>query len=409
MMPSTPFAIAVALALLLAGCAADVGPPSDPLPPGDPPPAHDPGADGPDLSDPALAHLGLVMVADGFASPLGVTHAGDGSGRLFVVERGGTVRVVQGGVVQEAAYLDVGDLLAPLRGENGLLGLAFHPDFAATGRVFVHYVDVAERNVVAELQVDDPAADVVDTRTLRPLLDAESASTIHQGGQIAFGPDGYLYLALGDGGDPDTAQDLATLHGSIVRIDVDAAEGAGAPPADNPFVDVAEARPEIWAYGLRNPWRFSFDPATGDLWIADVGQNAVEEVNLQPAGDAGGHNYGWPIMEGDRCYEPPEGCDTSGLTLPALTYDHADGWGRAVIGGTVYRGEAIAALRGAYVFGDYVSGDIFAAAEESAGWQASPLLETPYALASFGLDEAGEIHLVDFAAGGLYRLSLEVP
>jgi glucose/arabinose dehydrogenase len=392
------FALALTL-LFLAACG-----------PAGPRAADPPDTNGPDPNGPGeVVDVRLELVADGFAQPLGVTHAGDGSGRLFVVERGGTVRVVVGDAVSDTPYLDVSALLPPPEGENGLLGLAFHPAFADDGRLYAHFTDAERRNVVAEFVAEGPGAPSVDAATLTPLLTATPDTAIHQGGDLAFGPDGFLYVALGDGGTPDTARDPGTLHGSILRIDVDADDAPSAIPDDNPFVGDPQARPEVWAYGLRNPWRFSFDAATGDMWIADVGQNAVEEINMERFGDAGGRDaggrdYGWPIMEGDRCFRPPEGCDTTGLTLPVITYDHADGWGRAVIGGSVYRGEAIPGLEGAYVFGDYVSGGLFVARETADGWRAEPLLETDLAVVSFGVDEAGELHVVDFAGGGLYRL-----
>ena len=354
-------------------------------------------------SNPTPTALVLTPVASGFESPLGLAHAGDGSGRLFVVERRGRVRAVVEGAVQSDPYLDVSAVLGAPSGENGLLGLAFHPAFADTGRVFVHYVDGARGNVLAELRADPPSAATVDAATLEVLLRVEAPTAFHLGGHIAFGPDGYLYMALGDGGVWASAQDLASPYGGLLRLDVD---GATVPsvPADNPFVGVAGARPETWVYGLRNPWRFSFDAATGDLWIADVGEDAVEEVNVLPAGSPGGANYGWPIMEGDRCL-PGTQCDPTGLTLPDFVYTHASGWGSSVTGGAVYRGSAIPELYGSYVFGDFVSGRLFVVPSGAGGTAPAPLLQTPYRIASFGEDEALEIHLVDFAGGVLYRLA----
>jgi glucose/arabinose dehydrogenase len=349
----------------------------------------------------------LVEVAAGFDRPLGITHAADGSGRLFVVEQPGTVRVVSDGAVQQAPYLDLRDRIHA-SGERGLLGLAFHPEFAANGRLFVHYSDQNGDTVVSELRAEPPDAAGVDAGSERVILTYEQPYTNHNGGQIAFGPDGYLYVALGDGGsrgDPhDAGQDLTTLLGTILRLDVDGAEPY-AVPDDNPFVGDSSARPEIWAYGLRNPWRFSFDTATGDLWIADVGQNAVEEVNLQPADSPGGENYGWRIMEGDACYDPPQGCDTSGLTMPVVTYTHASGWGRSVTGGYVYRGSDVPSLQGAYVFGDYVSGSVFVAEPDGDGWTARRLLEAGFNVSSFGIDEDGELYVAAYGDGRIYRFA----
>ena len=349
----------------------------------------------------------LTAIADGFVQPLSITHAGDGSGRLFVAEQRGTVRIVHGDALVDRHYLDLRDRTRA-QGERGLLGLAFHPDFADNGRLFVHYTDTGGTTVLSELRAATPDADVVDPATERVILTLEQPYGNHNGGQIAFGPDGYLYLGLGDGGsggDPlDAGQDLGTWLGTILRLDIDGQQPY-AVPDDNPFVGVDDALDEIWAYGLRNPWRFSFDRDTGDLWIADVGQNEVEEVNRQDADSDGGENYGWRIMEGDACYDPPTGCDPTGLTMPVLTYTHASGWGRSVTGGYVYRGSDVPSLEGAYVFGDYVSGRIFVAEGEGDDWSARILLEPGFRIATFGQDEAGELYLADYQGGVLYRFA----
>jgi glucose/arabinose dehydrogenase len=269
----------------------------------------------------------------------------------------------------------------------------------------VHYSNLAGDTVLAELRADPPDAAAVDPATERILLELAQPYGNHNGGQLAFGHDGYLYLALGDGGsggDPlNAGQDLGTILGTLIRIDVDGAEPY-AVPGDNPFVGVDGAADEIWAYGLRNPWRFSFDTATGDLWIADVGQNAVEEVNLQRAGEGGGQNYGWRIMEGDRCFDPPQGCDPSGLTMPVITYTHESGWGRSITGGYVYRGAAVPELQGWYVFGDYVSGRIFAA-DAADPASVRELAPAGFRISSFGLDEAGELYVTDHGGGRVLR------
>lgn len=350
----------------------------------------------------------LAPVASGFETPVAVTNAGDDSGRLFVVERGGLVYVVEDGSVQETPYLDLRAALGAEGGENGLLGLTFHPSFASNGRLFAHYVDDARGNVVAELLADPPGAETVDAATLDVLLRVETTTDFHLGGHVAFGPDGYLYAALGDGGDRAAAQDLADPYGGLLRLDVD---GAAVPevPADNPFVDVPGAYPYTWVYGLRNPWRFSFDADTGDLWIADVGQDDVEEIDVLPEGSAGGANYGWPIMEGDACFPPGTTCDPSGLTLPDFVYTHASGWGESVTGGYVYRGAAIADLVGSYVFGDFISGDLFVVPSGADGSAPERLLRTSATVVSFGVDEADEILVVDYAGGGIYRLVPPAP
>jgi glucose/arabinose dehydrogenase len=349
----------------------------------------------------------LEEVARGLTQPLSITHAGDGSGRLFVAEQRGTVRVLVGDALQREPYLDLTARTAA-RGERGLLGLAFHPSFAANGRLFVHYTDRDGSTVVSELRAPDPAAPRVDPATERILLTLAQPFSNHNGGQIAFGPDGYLYIGLGDGGsggDPlDAGQDLTTLLGKVLRIDVDGAEPY-AVPEGNPFVGVSNALPEIWAYGLRNPWRFSFDRATGDLWIADVGQNAVEEVNLQHAGSPGGENYGWRPMEGDRCYEPASGCEDPSFTMPVITYTHASGWGRSITGGYVYRGSAVPELEGRYVFGDFASRRLFVAERGPSGWSARPLVDAGFNVSSFGEDEAGELYVAAYDSGRLYRFA----
>jgi glucose/arabinose dehydrogenase len=349
----------------------------------------------------------LEPIVEGLALPVAIAHAGDGSERLFVVEQRGAVRIVADGALLDVPFLDLRDLVRS-GGERGLLGLAFHPDYAVNGRLFVHYTDRDGTSVVAEALVsDDP--DHADPTSLRTLLTQPQPFANHNGGQLAFGPDGFLYIALGDGGgggDPVGAgQDLSTLLGKILRIDVD----SGTPydvPADNPFVGVDGARPEIWAYGLRNPWRFSFDRESGDLFIADVGQNRFEEVNHQPADSAGGENYGWNVLEADSCFAPATDCDRTGTTAPVVAYSHGSGWGRSITGGYLYRGAALPELVGSYLFGDYGSRRVFAAVPDSAGgWEASPLLAAGFTISTFGEDEAGELYLADHQGGALYRLA----
>lgn len=361
----------------------------------------------PDADPTPVVSVALSEVASGFETPVAVAHAGDASGRLFVVERGGLVRVVDDGTVQAAPYLDLSAALGASGGENGFLGLAFHPDFAANGRLFVHYVDDARGNVVAELQADPPSAASVDAGTLEILLRVEATSDFHVGGHLAFGPDGHLYAGLGDGGHPPAAQDLASAYGGLLRLDVD---GGVVPsvPSDNPFVDTPGAFPYTWVHGLRNPWRFAFDAQTGDLWIADVGEDDVEEIDVLPAGSEGGLNYGWPIMEGTDCFRGTT-CDSIGMTLPDYTYTHASGWGESVTGGSVYRGAAIPGLVGSYVFGDFISGDLFVVPAGIDGTAPERLLETTAMVVSFGVDEAGELLVLDYAGGAMHRLVPTAP
>ncbi len=346
------------------------------------------------------------LVADGFTQPVGIAFAGDGRDRLFVAEKAGTVRAVVDGAVRVAPFLDLSARTASI-GERGLLAMAFHPDFATNGRLFVHFTDEAASppgdSVVAEVTVDPPGADTADVITLREIIRIEGPGAFHHGGQLAFGPDGFLYIAVGDRGDPAASQELTTLTGTILRLDVDSAATYDV-PADNPFVGVAGAQPEIWAYGLRNPWRISFDTDTGDLWIADVGEVGAEEVNLQPSDSPGGENYGWPVMEGDACHDPPVGCVTAGLTLPTLTYPWDDPeFGRSVTGGYVYRGGTFGGLVGSYVFGDFISGRVFVAEfDDVDGWTMRTLFETDAMIVTFGRDEAGELYFADFVGGAVY-------
>lgn len=311
-------------------------------------------SDQPAGPDPGVAvSVSLEPVAQGFSSPLFLTAPPGDFQRLFVVERGGRIRIVRGGSVLSTPFLDVGTRIA-VGGERGLLGMAFHPDYAINGRFFVNYTDTIGHTQVVRYQVSaDP--DVADTGSATPVLTVQQPYSNHNGGMIAFGPnDVMLYVGMGDGGsggDPQNhGQNRMTVLGDMLRLDVD----AGVPyaiPADNPFVGALSIANEIWASGLRNPWRFSFDAGNGDLYIADVGQNSREEIDYQPAASTGGENYGWRIMEGTRCYNPSTGCPTSGLTLPI--YDYATSEGCSVTGGYVYLGSAYPALQGRYFFADF--------------------------------------------------------
>lgn len=348
-----------------------------------------------------LRALPLIRTLD---RPVGLAHAGDGSGRLFVVEQRGTIRVAKDHVVVSEPFLDVRNLVLCC-GERGLLGLAFHPDFERNGYVFINYTDLAGDTVVARYRIaaDDP--DRLDPNSASIILRVAQPFSNHNGGHLAFGPDRFLYIGLGDGGsagDPaDRAQNRGELLGKMLRIDVDGAAPYAVPPS-NPFVDVAGARGEIWALGLRNPWRYSFDRDTGDLWIADVGQGTWEEVNFQPFSSGGGENYGWRRMEGAHCFNPPAGCDDGTLTKPVAEYSHAEGC--SVTGGYVYRGRRYPALRGTYVYGDLCSGKIFGVTRSATGEFASRLLlQTNFTISSFGEDESGELLVVDYS-GAVHAL-----
>jgi hypothetical protein len=325
--------------------------------------------------------------------------ADDGSDRVFVVEQRGLVKVVRDGLVARTPFLDVRDKVSCC-GERGLLGLAFHPRFPADPRIFVDYTDRDGETVVAAFTVGDGGrAATVDPATERILLRIRQPYSNHNGGHLAFGPDGMLYVGMGDGGsggDPEGyGQRLDTLLGKLLRIDVDRSVGDRpyAIPSDNPFAG-GGGRPEIWALGLRNPWRFSFDPVTGDLWVGDVGQGRLEEVSVIRAGRPAPANLGWNRMEGDRCFEPETGCDRAGLTLPVAVYGH--GSDCSVTGGPVARGAAAGSLAGRYLFGDYCSGTIrWIDAAVTRLTLPKVLLETGRRIVSFGRTEAGAILVVD--------------
>lgn len=340
-----------------------------------------------------------------------VTHAGDE--RLFVVEQPGRIDVIANGERLETPFLDIVPLVNSRSNERGLLSVAFHPNYASNGLFFVDYTRVPDgATVIARYQVsDDP--NVADLDSAEILLTIEQPEPNHNGGLLKFGPDGFLYIGMGDGGGAGdrhgpmgNGQNLNVLLGKLLRIDVDGGEPYAIPDS-NPFASQADARPEVWAYGLRNPWRFSFDRATGDLYIADVGQNAYEEVSFQPAASAGGENYGWRIMEGANCFGSAE-CDQSGLTLPIAEYSHDTGC--SVTGGYVYRGETYPALAGLYFFADYCSGTIWSLEQTAAGeWEMVERLSVDFTVSSFGEDLTGEVYLTGHNDGTIYRLTSTAP
>jgi glucose/arabinose dehydrogenase len=357
--------------------------------------------------DPQGVRLSLRNVADGFETPLLVTNAGDGSDRLFVVEQVGRIRVIRDGRPTPEPFLDISSLVTA-GGEQGLLGLAFHPAFESNGRFFVNYTDTNGDTVVAEYRAPR-GSDRADPGSARVLLRIDQPYSNHNGGDVVFGPDGYLYIGMGDGGsggDPHgNGQRLNTLLGKLLRIDVDRRRPYGI-PEDNPFVDRSGARPEIWAYGLRNPWRFSFDRETDDLWIGDVGQGEQEEIDVARAGRRGGLNYGWNVMEGTQCFASLEDCDSEGLVEPVAVYP--TGLGCAVVGGHVYRGARFPALQGGYFFADFCAGVIFALdASRPSRREPTVLLETDHAISSFGEDEQGELYITDLRGGLVLQVTGE--
>jgi len=346
----------------------------------------------------------LEVVASKLARPLFVTHAGDGSRRLFVVEQGGLIRILAGGRLLREPFLDARSLLDESGGERGLLGLAFAPDYARSRRFYIAHTAPGPSVRVTRLRVSvDPNR--ADPASARVALELPDPASNHNGGMIAFGPDGYLWYGTGDGGragDPwDNARNPGSLLGKMLRLDV-REEPYGIPP-ENPFAHSGGGRPEIWALGLRNPWRFSFDRGTGELWIADVGQNAWEEINVEDPRRGGGRHYGWRTMEGPECYSPRRDCNREGLTPPLHAYGHD--WGCSVTGGYVYRGNAIPALVGTYLFSDYCSGTLWGLRRTGAGAaEVSVLLRTGLAMSSFGEDADGEIYLCDHRRGRVLRL-----
>lgn len=357
----------------------------------------------PSIPDPD--EYGWQLVAQGFTQPLLVTHAGDDSGRLFVVEQDGAIWVLAGGQVLATPFIDLDERVGSEAYEQGLLGLAFHPHYADNGYFYVNYTDNNGDTVIARFSVSgDP--NVADAASERVLLQIDQPYVNHNGGHLEFGPDGYLYIGVGDGGsggDPQGhGQNPDSLLGSLLRIDVDNGDPY-AIPADNPFAAGGGA-PEIWAWGLRNPWRFSFDALTGDLHIADVGQNQYEEINFLPGGAAGGANFGWNYREGAHAYTgtPPEGLN---LIDPVAEYDHS--LGCSVTGGRVYRGSSLPAWAGVYIYGDFCSGIVFGLVQGADGqWINEQLYTLSANISSFGVDEDGEFYLVD-RRGELYQLVAE--
>ncbi len=350
----------------------------------------------------AQESIALVPVVGGLDAPVQVTNAGDGSNRLFVVERPGRLRVIVDGELQETLFLDLTDRVLTDDSEQGLLSLAFHPDYENNGELFVFYTANDWSNTVERFVVsDDP--NIANRDSGEIVLEIPDRERNHNGGSLVFGPDDMLYISTGDegsGGDPyGNAQSLMSLFGKILRIDIDAGDPYAIPP-DNPFVDNVDARPEIWAYGLRNPWRISFDRQTNDLWVADVGQSMWEEVNHVPAGTGAARNFGWNAMEGLHCYE--DDCDQEIYTLPVAAYDHDNGC--SVTGGHVYRGSDYPSLAGRYFYGDYCSGLIWSLTPDGDGWSNELELDSDSWITSFGEDEAGELYLVDLA-GVVYQVT----
>ena len=356
--------------------------------------------------------LTLQEVVTGFNEPVQVTNAGDGSNRLFVVEKRGRIMILKDNVIREIPFLDISSKVF-VEFELGLLSIAFHPDFKNNGRFFVSYTTKPETNfktIIGEYAVssDDPNI-ALNEESIILMIDEHTS--VHHGGQLQFGPDGFLYISIGDGGfGGDEAQDINSFFGSVLRIDVDT-ETPFSVPGDNPFVN-KDGADEIWAYGFRNPWRFSFDRLTGRLFLGDVGQSCSEEINLVEKAS----NYGWNILEAKRCFSHPTqfdcfedlvDCDDTGFVPPINDYPRSEG--RTVIGGYVYRGSQMTDLFGKYIFGDFGSTKIWSLEEMSLGiWIRTELLNSGLQISSFGEDENGEIYVSDHTSGTVYRLEESV-
>ena len=346
-------------------------------------------------------NITLDPVISGLSDPIFATHAGDGSGRLFIAQQDGQILILNGTTLDSTPFLDISPIVKTNGGEQGLLGLAFDPDYDTNGYFYVVYsAESSGSNVLARYKVSSGDPDVADSGSGQILLTVAkpAGEENHNGGMLAFGPDGYLYYGLGDGGGGGdnhgaigNGQDLTAMLGKILRLDVSTVPYTV--PPTNPFVGVA-GNDEIWAYGVRNPWRFSFDRSTGDLYIGDVGQDTQEEIDFQAAGFAGGANYGWRIREGNLCYNPGSGCGTpSAYVAPVATYDHNNGC--SVTGGYVYRGTAFPGLVGVYLYGDFCNGNLWGLYKNSSNqWVSKFIMDTGYNISSFAEDEDGELYIV---------------
>jgi len=348
----------------------------------------------------------LTPVITGLSAPVDIQNAADGSNRLFLIQQNGIVRIWKNGSLNSTPFLDIRTIVKS-GGEQGLLGVAFPPNYASNQRFYVNYINTAGDTVIAMYRAT-PNPDVANSAAGTVLTTIDQPFDNHNGGQLRFGPDGFLYVAMGDGGsagDPrNRAQNRQDLLGKMLRLDVESQPGSVRIPPSNPFASGVTARPEIWAIGFRNPWRFSFDRLTGDMWIGDVGQNSWEEINFQPASSTGGENYGWKVMEGMHCYAA-QTCNTQGLTLPVAEY--VNGADCSVTGGMVYRGPSFPSLNGLYFYGDYCSGRIWSVQRTGSQFTNRSMLDSNLRITTFGEDEAGEVYVADGAGGTIFRIETE--
>ena len=343
-----------------------------------------------------------------FDRMVNMAYPDDGTNRLFLALQPGRIMVFpnEQNTASASVFLDIRKLVNDRGNEEGLLGLAFDPDYTSNGYFYVYYsASGPRRSIISRFTVSTGDPNIADGDSERIILEIPQPFSNHNGGQIIFGSDGYLYIGLGDGGsrnDPRlNGQNPSTLLGTILRIDVSSVDSDGVytVPSDNPFVGQGGgARGEIWAYGLRNPWRFTFDRETGDLWAADVGQNRFEEVDIIKPG----RNYGWNIMEGFHCFQPSNECNKNGLELPIIEYGR-DG-GCSITGGYVYRGSRLPSLYGAYIYGDFCSGKIWALRYDGNQiTEERQLIDSDLRISSFGEDQTGELFILAFD-GKIYRL-----
>ncbi|HEX2982538.1 MAG TPA: PQQ-dependent sugar dehydrogenase [Ignavibacteriales bacterium] len=345
-----------------------------------------------------------------FENIVGLEDPRDGTNRLFAVSQNGAIRVFENTPEASSSivFLDIQSKVV-YGGEQGLLGLAFHPDYEKNGYFYVNYTAPDPRRTVIErysVKKNDPNS--ADPQSGVIILEIEQPYSNHNGGQLSFGPDGYLYTILGDGGsggDPlNSGQDRKSLLGKLLRINVNQSSGNKhySIPSDNPYKGNMEGfKEEIYAYGLRNMWRFSWDAETKKLWCADVGQDKWEEINIIEAGK----NYGWRVMEGTHCYDPAEGCDKSAYTLPIWEYGHDENGGYSITGGFVYRGKSIKELTGKYIYADYVSRNIWALAYDGKKASSELLLKGNISISSFGIDKDNELYLCSHHDGKIFKFS----